>query len=210
MPVTRPRPGRARAALLAALALLAWAAGCGAEESGGEGELRGFERAEPLALPAAVLTDTDGRPYDLRDAADGGLTLLFFGYTHCPDVCPVQMAALAGALERLGSEAQREVRVVFVTTDPERDTPARIRAWLDRWDRRFVGLRGSEEAVRSIQRSLGLPPAAKEPPGPDGGYLVGHAAQVIAFAPDGRTVFYPFGTRQADWVHDIPLLLDRG
>lgn len=169
--------------------------------------LRGVVLPESLEKPDEPLLDTAGEPYDIAEETRGKLALVFFGYTHCPDVCPVHMAALAGALDHLGSGARRATRVVFVTTDPDRDTPERIREWLDRWDRDFVGLRGTEEEVRAIQRSLNLPPSVKEPPGPDGNYMVGHSAQVVAFGPDGRTVYYPFGTRQSDWVHDIPLLL---
>jgi protein SCO1/2 len=134
--------------------------------------------------------------------------MLFFGYTHCPDVCPIHMGNIAAVLKDLGVERRRAVEVVFVSTDPERDTPERIRSWLDRFDPAFVGLRGDRALVDSIQRSLGLPPSILEPRSADGSYAVGHAAQVLAFSPDGPArVVYPFGTRQADWAHDLPLLI---
>lgn len=172
--------------------------------------LRGIPLPEPFEKPPAILVDTEGRFWDLRAETEGQLTFLFFGYTHCPDVCPVHMGNLAAALDHLGSAVRRRTTVVFVTTDPERDTPERIRAWLDRWDRAFVGLRGTEEEVAGIQAALKLPRSVKEAPDAEGNYMVGHAAQVVAFAPDGRTVLYPFGIRAADWVHDIPLLLGDG
>ncbi|MDX1660338.1 MAG: SCO family protein [Gemmatimonadota bacterium] len=208
----------ARAGLALAVVGVALA-GCsphGGDETAGLGtdarvpadSLHGAVLPDSLERPERPLRDTSGEPYVIAEETEGKLALVFFGYTHCPDVCPVHMAALAGALDHLGSEAKRATEVVFVSTDPDRDTPDRIREWLDRWDRDFVGLRGTETEVAEIQRSLNLPPSVKEPAGPDGDYMVGHSAQVVAFTPDGRTIHYPFGTRQSDWVHDLPLLLE--
>lgn len=158
-----------------------------------------------------TLEDTEGRPYRFRQRTDGRLTLLFFGYTHCPDICPVHMANLGAVLSNFSPDLRRRIEVVFVTTDPERDTAARLRAWLDNYDERFVGLRGPLEEVNRIQHAFNLPHAVREELAlPGGGYLVGHSAQVLAFTPDdvGR-VTYPFGTRQVDWAHDLPRLLER-
>jgi protein SCO1/2 len=99
------------------------------------------------------------------------------------------------------------MKVVFVTTDPERDTPERMRDWLGSFDPDFIGLTGEKSVVDSIQLSLGLPPSIYEPPDEDGFYVVGHASQVLGFSADGTVrVIYPFGTRQSDWMHDIPRL----
>lgn len=217
--VDRRRNGRPRAlrtaGRAAAVAVLAGglAAGCGSETSTREGErraretgYRGIVLAEPLPKPAFTLTDTGGEPFAFREETDGYATLLFFGYTHCPDICPVHMANLAAVLQDLPYRTRQRIRVVFVTTDPERDTPERLRAWLDRFDRGFVGLRGEPSRVNEIQARLGLPPTVREERG-GGEYRVGHASQVIAFTPDGEgRVAYPFGTRQADWAHDLPRL----
>jgi protein SCO1/2 len=177
-------------------------------------ELHGTVLSPSWPKPDFTLTDTDGRPFDFRAETDGYLTLLFFGYTHCPDVCPVHMGSIAAVLEDLDYADRSRIRVIFVTTDPERDTPARLREWLDRFDRSFVGLRGSPEEVDAAQAALHLPVAVRQPsrPGPlPGAYAVGHAAQVIAFTTDGRArVVYPFGTRQADWAHDLPKLVEDG
>ncbi|HSE66678.1 MAG TPA: SCO family protein, partial [Gemmatimonadales bacterium] len=137
------------------------------------------------------------------------IALLFFGYTHCPDVCPVHLANIAAALHTLGPEVQRKVEVVFVTTDPDRDTPEVIRAWLDKFDPKFVGLRGTLDEVNGIQRGLKLGEASREPQltPADTGYSVGHAALVLAFTPDDSAhVVYPFGVRQSDWAKDLELL----
>lgn len=173
-------------------------------------EFRGTVLPEPIVKADFTLTDTGGRPFQFRAETDGHLVLLFFGYTNCPDVCPVHMANIAAALERFPREIRNRVKVVFVTTDPERDTPQRIREWLDRFDPSFIGLRGARSEVDRIQRSFGLTAAVPGPVRAGGEYAVGHAAQVIAFTPDDRAhVVYPFGTRQDDWLHDLPALLVR-
>ena len=174
--------------------------------------LRGTELVPSWPKPDFTLTDTDGHPFDFRARTDGFVTLLFFGYTHCPDVCPVHMGNIAAVLRDLDYADRSRIRVVFVTTDPERDSLPTLRAWLDRFDPSFVGLRGTAGKVDEIQAALHLPAAVRQPsrPGPlPGAYAVGHAAQVIAFTADGRArVVYPFGTRQSDWAHDLPRLVD--
>ncbi len=204
-----------RVAALAALAVWTTAA-CGAERPERDAErraretgYRGFLLPEALERPDFTLTDTRGEPFDFREETADRLALLFFGYTHCPDICPVHMANLAAVLEDLPYDVRRRIRVVFVTTDPERDDRERLRAWLDRFDPEFVGLRGELSEVNRIQARLHLPAAVRQDRD-DGDYTVGHASQVIAFGADGRTtVVYPFGTRQADWTHDLPRLVGR-
>ena len=180
-----------------------------AEERARSTGYRGILLAEAGPRPDFVLTDAQGAAFDFRLQTEGDLALLFFGYTYCPDVCPVHMASLAAVKRDLSVDEQRRMQVIFVTADPRRDTPERLREWLANFDREFVGLRGSEAEVDSIMLGLGLPPAIRDTAaGPD--YTVGHASQVIAFPPgDGFRVIYPFGTRQADWKHDLPKLLNR-
>ncbi len=201
---------RAAAVALACGAGIACAgAGDGIDRSEGAAGLRGRAPEAPLLVPAFTLEDTDGRPFAFRAETADRVSFLFFGYTHCPDICPVQMAVLDAALEDLPYADRRRTRVVFVTTDPERDTPERLRVWLDRFDPGFVGLRGDLARVNEILAALGLPPAARDPAGPEDGYLVGHATPVLAIGPDGFLLAsYPSGIRQADWKHDLPLLLD--
>ncbi len=184
-------------------------AGCAAERPT-DGDWAGQELPDPLPRPDFSLTDTGGRPYDFRAETEGKLTLLFFGYTHCPDVCPVHMANIAAVMGDLPTEITRNMEVVFVTTDPGRDTPERLREWLDGFSSSFVGLRGSREEVTALERRLGLPPSVvdtveAERSGDD--VFVGHAAQVLAFQPDDTArVAYPWGTRQRDWRRDLPRL----
>jgi protein SCO1/2 len=153
-----------------------------------------------------------GGPFDFRRETDGYVTLLFFGYTHCPDVCPVHMANLGAVLDRFPFEISSRVKVVFVTTDPARDTPERLRKWLGGFSPDFIGLTGTAEQLTQAQIAAGLMPAA--PDSADSGkadYGVGHAAQVLAYTPDNlERVQYPAGTRQEDWAHDLPLLVRTG
>ncbi len=170
--------------------------------------LRGVTLPTPLARPSFVLTNTDGTPFNFLPKTKGRLTFLFFGYTNCPDVCPVHMSNLASVLKTLEYHHRQNISVVFVTADPERDTPPKLRAWLDAFDLSFIGLSGTQTQVDSVQKMLGLAPAIFGPKDENGAYSVGHAGQVIVFqADDTARVVYPFGTRQTDWVHDLPVLL---
>lgn len=234
----RPTSARPEGVTAAFLILALAASGCGGGEGRGPGEAasraaagetadsgpvgeapagRGAEDAwrgvvldSPVALPSITLTDTRGRPYRLREATRGGVTLLFLGYTHCPDVCPVQMANLGAVLDDLAPSVRRHLRVVFVTVDPARDSAARLRSWLDRFGDGFVGLRGGDREIAALQDSLRLPRAARQEREVAGRYTVGHASQVLAFGPDGRArLAYPSGTRQRDWRHDLPRLVRR-
>jgi protein SCO1/2 len=161
----------------------------------------------PEPKPEFVLTDTKGQPFDFATETEGKLTLLYFGYTFCPDICPVQLAQLAAVMDRL-PDVERNTVVVFVTVDPERDTPEVIRAFLDNFNSTFVGLTGTVDQVEAAQRAAGVPVAVKI--GDGAGYSMGHASQVIAYAPDGLAYTeYPYGTRQTQWVHDLPLIMDK-
>ncbi len=184
------------------LAVALLLAGCAAPAP--TGRLQGVVVEDPTPKPSFVLTDTAGERYDFAARTDGKLTLLFFGYTSCPDICPVQLSQIAEVLQQMPDVAAR-TEVVFVGVDWERDTPERIRSYLDRIDPRFVGLTGTPEELRAAQEAAGVPPAFIE----DG--TVAHASWVIAYAPDGlnRTI-YPFGTRQATWRNDLPILAAMG
>lgn len=168
---------------------------------------RGGLVSPPLPKPTFVLTDTSGAPFDFRPRTDGYVTLLFFGYTNCPDQCPMHMANLGAALKRLAAGTADRVKLVFVTTDPARDSPAAVRSWLDLFDRRFIGLVGTERAIEEVERAAGVPLATKMAQA-NGGYGVAHANFVLAYTKDNLAhVIYPGGVSRDDWVHDLPLLI---
>lgn len=197
--------------LLAAVALLGAAVSCDDGRSTTIEQLHGVKFVPPHAKPDFTLEMTDGKPFHFASDTHGSVTLLYFGYTKCPDVCPLQMANIASALKQMEPSDQAQVKVVFVTTDPNRDTPEVLRAWLDNFDKRFIGLRGGLDSVNAIQEKFGLRPATMEAMDPKeagpSSYGMGHAAQVLAFTPDDslRTE-YPSGFKIADWVNDLPKL----
>ena len=184
-------------------------AACSGDGSGDGGTFRGVVVSPPIAKPPLVLIDFNGRRYDFAAETRGKVALLFFGYTHCPDVCPLHMANIAAVLRRMPAEDRARVVTVFVTTDPERDTPDRLREWLGNFDPAFVGLTGTKEELAQAQRALHLGEATREYVGTDSSqYFIGHGAQVFAFARDGHAyTIYPFGIRQEDWANDLPLLV---
>jgi len=171
-------------------------------------DYRGGMVTPPLLKPRFILTDTSGRPFDFAAATKGYVTLLFFGYTYCPDQCPMHMANLSAALKKLQAGTADHVKLVFVTTDPARDTPQVLRRWLDVFDRRFIGLTGSEQVIAAVQKMAGVPVATRSGPA-DGNYAVNHANFVLAYSNDDLAhVIYPGGVSKDDWVHDLPLLIN--
>jgi protein SCO1/2 len=168
---------------------------------------RGGLVSPPLPKATFTLTDTSAAPFDFRQQTQGFVTLLFFGYTHCPDLCPLHMANIAFALKKLPTNVAEQIKVVFVTTDPRRDSPKVLRSWLDRFDKRFIGLTGSESAIEVAQQASAVPPARKAAL-TDRDYQVGHASFVLAYTKDNLAhVIYPGGITQKDWEHDLPLLV---
>ncbi len=194
----------------AALAVVLGAAAC-ARAGGWSRDLGGAVVTPPIPRPSFVLEDTRGMPYDFRARTDGRVALLYFGYTHCPDVCPLQMARLAAALHALPADLARRMTVVFVTTDSARDTPPVLRAWLDHFDTSFVGLTGSLERVNAIMRGTGVLAAAAREPDGHGGYLMGHSALVRAFTRDDTAhIAFPASTTEAGWTADLRRLVEFG
>lgn len=170
---------------------------------------------------AFSLPDTHGR---LRTIADekGKVVVLFFGYTQCPDVCPTSMAELADARKRLGADAQR-LQVIFVTVDPQRDTPAVLDQYVAAFDPSFIALRPQNDAaVAAIAKAFHLY-VAKVPVAASGAapgsaasvaagaaaYTVDHTAASFVFDPTGKLRLYARDGQGVDrWVHDVKLLLN--
>lgn len=179
----------AAAGLVTALALT----GCAQAETSEKGELGGVELATPWQAADVALTDTDGSSFSLATDATAPLTLVFFGYSKCPDICQMVMGNVTNALTRLGDD-DVDVDVVFVTTDPARDTEKELRTYLDRFDPSFIGLTGSiadlEEAAASFHVTFEI-----EDKLPTGGYDVTHGTQVFALTPGGEIGRY--------WSQDV-------
>ncbi|MEU9744948.1 MULTISPECIES: SCO family protein [Streptomyces] len=164
---------------------------------------------KPFEKPNLVLKDTKGKTYDFREETKGKPTLIYFGYTHCPDVCPLTMSNIAIARKALPKADQDKLQVVFVTTDPERDTSAELAKWLpSAGDPSFVGLTGDFATIQAGARQvgIGIEPATKEK---DGTVVSMHGAQVIAFSPktDGGYVLYGEDTTADDYAKDLPKLV---
>jgi protein SCO1/2 len=173
-----------------------------------EATYRGGLVSPPLPKPKFTLTDTSGTPFDFGLKTNGYVTLLFFGYAHCPDMCPLQMSMIGRVLKKIPADVADQFKVVFVTTDPARDNPRVLRAWLDNFDHRFVGLTGSDAAIKAAQIAANLSPAEKSAVRPDGTYDVGHAAFVLAYTKDNLAhIIYPVGLQSEDLLHDLPLLV---
>ncbi|MCX5332941.1 MULTISPECIES: SCO family protein [unclassified Streptomyces] len=206
----------AAAALLAAASLTLTACGSGgdsdspvsvvSEEAGSDKAATVLDK--PFEKPDLVLTDTDGEKYDFREQTKGRPTLIYFGYTHCPDVCPLTMNNIAVAKKQLTKAQQDELRIVFVTTDPDRDTPKALGKWLKGIDSQVVGLTGDFDTIQAGARTLGI---SIEPPHKDknGKIVSTHGTQVVAFSPktDGGYVLYGEDATVDDYTKDLPKLI---
>ncbi len=195
-----------RRAWLGALLLAGVLTGCG----NGDPEVGDFNGAvldQPYTVPDADLTDTGGEPYSLAADTDKPLTLVFFGYTNCPDICQTVMANVAAGLTRLDEAEREQVEVVFVTTDPARDDEQALRDYLDRFDPSFLGLTGDLDTITDMGNTLGVP-VEKGEKLPSGGYEVTHGTQVIGVDADDRApIVWLQDTSAAEFAEDIHLML---
>jgi protein SCO1/2 len=197
-----------RRSLLAAGALvLALVSACGDDPA--LASLHGEPLDPPFSVSRTALVDTEGDPYSLAADTDKPLTLVFFGYTHCPDICQVVMANLASAMKRLDEADRGDVEVVFVTTDPERDTGGVLRDYLDRFDPSFTGVTGDIDTIIDVGRSVAVGMGEKLP---SGGYEVdAHSTQVTGIdAQDQAPVYWDQETSSAEFAHDVHVLLEEG
>jgi len=207
---------RRQVVVLAAVAAIL--AGCGsskssspsttAETQSSRNTLRGLVPEPFPTKPGFTLTDTAGRPYDFGQATKGKLTCLFFGYTHCPDACPATMSFIKYALTRQPASIRKQVAVVFVTVDPQRDSRKVLRTWLDHYDKGFVGLTGSLRQIGEVEHQAGVPTAVLRKKKGVASYEVEHSSILFVYSPDNLShVVYATGFKPGDYAHDLPLLL---
>jgi protein SCO1/2 len=224
-----------------ALLCLATLTACGSSSGSGSGSgtlaqstptpdsYHGVEPQPVPSRPEFVLTDTSGKTFDFLEQTKGRPTLVYFGYTHCPDECPTAMADIATALRMTSPAVRSKVLVVFITTDVRRDTAPVLRRWLDQFSTQFIGLLGTQAQVVQAQRAAGVAPAYPDgvvptiPGHPDEhvhqpgtaphkhfgplGYAVAHTAAIFAYdAKDRLPVLYPGGVTPADIAADLPVL----
>ena len=197
---------RRAAALLAALLLALTACGGGSDE--GDGEIHGTVLDPPFEVRSTPLTDTDGQPYSLTEDTDRDLTLVFFGYINCPDICQTVMANLASAMTRLDEADRERVDVVYVTTDPARDTEQAIADYLPHFDEDFVGLTGDLRTIIEVAEPLGVGITQGEKL-PSGGYDITHGTTITGIdAEDEGSVYWSQDTSSSDFAEDIHTLLN--
>ena len=192
-----------RAFAIAAVAVLAGCdriAGVGSKPTFHFTDITGAEFARKLELP-----DADGKPRSLADWR-GKVVVVFFGYTQCPDVCPTTMAELAQIRTQLGADGDR-LQTVFVTIDPERDTPEVLKAYLANFGPNVVGLRGDAEQTKAAAKEFKVF-YAKVPGKTPGSYTMDHSAASFVFDPAGRVrLFVPYGADTKLLTGDLKQLL---
>jgi protein SCO1/2 len=195
----------ARRALLAAGAAL-WLAGCdrvaqmASRPSFKAIDITGADYARELSLP-----DADGRVRTLADFA-GKVTVVFFGFVQCPDVCPTTLAEIAQVRQALGADGER-VQAVFVTVDPERDTPEVLKSYVSAFGSDFVALRGTPEQTRELAKHFKVF-YAKVPGKTAGSYSIDHTAGAYVFDTRGRVrLFTRYGSGADALAHDLRILL---
>jgi protein SCO1 len=198
---------RSLAALLAVAALVLSA--CGGSGASAD-SFAGKVLDPPFDVDGLQLEDTSGAPYSLTDSTDKRLTMVFFGYANCPDICQTVMGNLASAMTRLDGKDKAEVEVVFVTTDPERDTPEALRAWLDRYDKDFVGVTADPSRIEDIAKVASSVAVGMGERLPTGGYDVdAHTTQVTAIDSDDQApMYWSQFTSSPEFAHDIHALLN--
>jgi protein SCO1/2 len=164
-------------------------------------DITGAEYAQGLDL-----ADPDGKRRTLAEFK-GKVVVVFFGFTHCPDVCPTTLVELAAVKKQLGADGER-VQGVFVTVDPERDTPELLEAYVENFDKGFVALRGTPEETRAVAKQFKVF-YIKVPGKTDTSYTVDHTAGSYVFDATGKIrLFTRYGSGAEALAHDLKILLN--
>jgi len=173
----------------------------------GTESFRGTVYDPPVPAAEITLARDDGSSFQLSEMR-GNVVLLFFGYTSCPDVCPTTLSELRKVDDELGNAAN-QVKVVFITVDPERDTPEKIQKYVSVFNPSFIGLSGSEADLAPVWQSYGVYREIDKTTTTATGYLVTHSARVYVIDQDGNMrLSYSYGTPTDDIVHDLKILFN--
>lgn len=171
------------------------------------GVFKGTTLDKAMPKPDVTLTDTAGKPFNIAKDTKGRVVALYIGYTNCPDVCPTTMADLSVAMSSLPKDVANDIDVIMITSDPERDTPKRLRKWLGSFSYDAIGLTGPYSKIQDAADDVGvfLDPPKKNP---DGTVTVEHGAQVILFGPDDTSdLIFTSGFAAEDVAHDLKTLV---
>lgn len=175
---------------------------------GGPYTFKGGVVSPPTQAPDFTLTDSSGQPWTLSDQR-GKVTLLFFGFTYCPDICPTTLSDFAKVREELGAQAD-EVQVVFVTVDPERDTPERLQKYVKGYDTTNVALTGTPEELQKVYKAYGVVAQRREMPDSALKYTMDHTGITYAIGPDGKwEVAFTPDMKPDDITSDVRYLLQQ-
>ncbi len=167
--------------------------------------LHGSPYPSPTLAPALALIDTEDAPFDIS-TLEGHAVLVYFGYTRCPDECPLTLANSRWAIDQLGTLGER-VDLVLVTVDPDYDTPAVLREYLDKFSPRFYGLTGSDEQLAQARTAYGV--LAASPESGDENSDIIHGARLYLIHPDGRLVTsYDMSVPKEDILTDLKSILE--
>ncbi|MDX1520037.1 MAG: SCO family protein [Anaerolineae bacterium] len=180
----------------------------GCQALAGEYTFKGTHLQPTMPLPDFELLDTNGEPFRLSDA-DGELTLVYFGYTFCPDVCPLTLADLHATLE--GLDSREQINVVFISVDPERDTPELVAQYVAAFDPTFIGLTDTPERTQAAMEAFGVFSEKEEAVGSAADYLVTHSSRVFLVNRQGEIEgLYSFDFAPEDLRSDLEFLLNQG
>lgn len=198
-----------RAVAMALGVILALAiVGCGAG-GGTAPALHGGRLDPPKAAADFTLTDHNGNPFTLSSTR-GKVVMLYFGYTSCPDVCPLTLADMSNARADLGADADA-VQIVFITVDPERDSQQVLQKYIPAFDPRNIGLRGTPEEIKQVADAYGVKYKKTVLKDSALGYAVDHSAFIYVIDRNGQLrELLPFGTQREDIASDLKILINEG
>jgi protein SCO1/2 len=166
----------------------------------------GIPVGEYRTISDFTLTDQDGKPMKLSDL-QGKTVMMLFGYTYCPDVCPLGLADLKRVKKNLGPDADK-VAFVFISVDPERDTPAVLKRYVGTFDPQFIGLTGDAETIKKVTYDFDAFFEKQKPQGTEASYLVAHTSFSYLIDPQGRwRMKYPFQTPTDLIANDVRQVL---